>query len=738
MRRLWFVIVAMMLAACASPEAVVPTATPPLGAPPSTAPATPTLPPSPQPSPTSEPNSPPQPTRATEAGDVAPGMSQALDFWTSGTKLAAGTAFTYDQPPGPENPSRVWFTITDGAITEGAYPDVSQANLKALHLIVTDGRQFVADEMTDATHTISRIEGAVPAFRVVSEDREGRWRAVKDVVADPASDTLLFTVAFEALVGQASDYRLFLAYSPRIGNSGNRDQSRVDEAFAEAWDERTGVYTALTSDPAPLLTTTGYTKVNDVLTDLEDLYLDATYGEAGPGRVTMALELTTEQVSTVALGFGESAADARGDASASLERGFEAVLQAYIEGWEAYLTQLQPPLPDLALYHESIAVLKTHEDKNHYGAFVASLSMPWGQHRTDRQFSERGYRFVWPRDLYHTAMALLIAGDRASAEDTLVFLDETLQKDDGSFPQNAYPDGGLHWTGLQLDQVATPILLAWHLGAVDRYASLVQPAAEYILSQGPRTAQERWEENAGYSPATLAAQVAALICAADLARQAGDEEAALRYEQTADEWNGQIEAWTLTTSGLLGDGRYYLRISDGDPNAATPITIANGGGTYDQRAIIDQSFLELVRLGLRRADDADVLATLALTDAELAVDTPKGRAYYRYQHDGYGEPAPGAAPDGPGQPWPLLLGERSVYEMIRSGDQAFGRDSLTALEAFANQGGMLPEQVFADGTGTGSATPLAWAHAEYIVLAHAVALQHSPDTPSVVAERYAR
>jgi hypothetical protein len=42
------------------------------------------------------------------------------------------------------------------------------------------------------------------------------------------------------------------------------------------------------------------------------------------------------------------------------------------------------------------------------------------------------------------------------------------------------------------------------------------------------------------------------------------------------------------------------------------------------------------------------------------------------------------------------------------------------MSSMANAGGMLPEQVFPDGAGTGSATPLAWAHAEYIVFTYAV------------------
>jgi glucoamylase len=722
---------ALTIAACESQPAVAPTAAPPPTAAPT---STPTVVPSPVPT------AAPLPSAAVEQrGETAPGEPIASDTWTGGAKLGVGTAFTYDQPPGDANPSRVWFAITDGAITEGLYPDISTANLKSLHLLITDGKSFVADEMLDSTYTVARLDGRTPAFRVTSTDKQGRWAATKQVVADPQADAILFTVAFQALQGRPEDYRMYLIYTPRLGNDGDGDLSSVRDGVAEAWDERAGTYTALVASPDPGLITTGYTRKNDLAADLApDYRVDATYVEtAKPGRLTIGMELPTVGASTIALGFGKRHEDARAAASGSLTRGFEAVAQSYMHGWAGYLDQLVHPYPNLPLYDESLAAIKTHADKNHYGAFVASVAVPWGHTRADT-LDERGYRYVWPRDLYHAAMALYVAGDVQSARDALTLLDEVLQKPDGSFPQNAAPDGTPHWTALQLDQVADPIILAWHLKASDRYASLVKPAADFILAHGPATQQERWEENAGYSPATLAAEIAGLVCAADLARLAGDSASAQRYLTIADKWNSSIENWTLTTNGPLGKGTYYLRISDGVPTSPTSLTIANGGGSHDQRSIVDQSFLELVRLGVRKATDPNILATLEVTDAELEIKTPKGEAYHRYQHDGYGESQPGKGQDGHGQLWPLLLGEHSVYEIAQTGSEHPASWYLPVMSSYANAGGMLPEQVFADGTGTGSATPLVWAHAEYVLFANAVKQAKVVDMPAVVAERYAK
>jgi glucoamylase len=722
---------ALSIAACENQAAVAPTPAPP---PTAAATSAPTVAPSPVPT------AAPLPTAAVEQrGDTAPGEPIDADNWTSGAKLGVGTAFTYDQPAGDANPSRVWFAIADGAITEGLYPDISTANLKSLHLLVTDGKSFVADEMRDATYAIERLDGRTPAFRVTSTDKQGRWAATKQVVADPQADVIVFTVAFQALQGRPEDYRVYLLYLPRLGNDGAGDLSSVRDGVAEAWDEQAGAYTALMASPDPALITTGYTRKNDLAADLAtDYRVDTTYVETTkPGRLSIGMELPTVGSSTFALGFGKRREDARAAASGSLTRGFDAVARGYMQGWAGYLDTLVHPYPNLPLYDESLAAIKTHEDKNHYGAFIASVAVPWGQHRPDTS-AERGYRYVWPRTLYHAAMALYIAGDAQSARDALVLLDDTIQRDDGSFPESAAPDGTPHGAGLPLDQVADPIILAWHLKAGDRYASLVKPAADFILAHGPATQQERWGENAGYSPATLAAQIAGLVCAADLAQQAGDAAGAERYLATADRWNGAIETWTLTTNGPLGTGSYYLRISDGVPNNPTPLTIANGGGSYDQRAIVDQSFLELVRLGLRNANDPNILATLEVADAELEVKTPKGEAYRRYQHDGYGESQPGTGPDGQGQLWPLLLGEHSIYEIAQTGSEHPASWYLPVMSSYANAGGMLPEQVFADGTGTGSATPLVWAHAEYVLFANAVKQAKVVDMPAVVAERYAK
>jgi glucoamylase len=130
-------------------------------------------------------------------------------------------------------------------------------------------------------------------------------------------------------------------------------------------------------------------------------------------------------------------------------------------------------------------------------------------------------------------------------------------------------------------------------------------------------------------------------------------------------------------------------------------------------------------LGIRSANEPIVRDSIEVIDRALKHDLPQGPGWRRYNHDGYGQKDDGSAFDGTGvgRCWPILTGERGHYEL------AAGRDPMSfikAMENFANQGGMIPEQLWdaddlADrrmkrGSATGAAMPLCWSHAEYISL----------------------
>jgi len=361
------------------------------------------------------------------------------------------------------------------------------------------------------------------------------------------------------------------------------------------------------------------------------------------------------------------------------------------------------------------------------------------------------YHLVWSRDLYQIATALLAAGDKGSADAALDFLFDEQQLDDGSFPQNSQVDGTPKWKGIQMDQVGLPIVLAWQLGRNRaRDWRHIRKAADFIVEQGPGTEQDRWENQAGFSPATIAAEVAGLVCAAATARVNDDDARVTTYLKYADSWAGKVQRWTASTNGPYSDVAYYLRLTkDRKPNAATTYAIGDSGPSeVDQRRVVDPSFLELVRLGVKRADDPVIVNTLGVVDARLKA----GDFWHRYSFDGYGERRDGRSwrlfDDDTrrtlGRAWPIFAGERGEYELLA------GRPANALLQAMAqtaNGGGMLPEQVwdgraptgtngFKQGEGTFSATPLAWTHAQLVRLAWSAEAGTAIERPQVVVDRY--
>jgi glucoamylase len=282
-------------------------------------------------------------------------------------------------------------------------------------------------------------------------------------------------------------------------------------------------------------------------------------------------------------------------------------------------------------------------------------------------------------------------------------------------------------------------------------------AAEYLAKTGPSTLQERWEEMAGYSPSTIAAEVAGLVCAASLALDAGDTGAAEYYLRKADEWRNNVAGWTFTSTGDHGNHRYYLRIAArGNPDETLQLKYGNGADYHDERSIVDGGFLELVRLGVMSPNDWSILETLPEYDAILMQDIPgRGDAWFRYNWDGYGEYNDGRSYDGSGRGrlWPIFTAERGIYEIARTGTGASGAPYRQTLKAFSSDAGFIPEQVWnttADITGwvtetppgctpgeaTRSMMPLSWAMGEYINLVAAMKSGRT-DAPSVVCERYA-
>ena len=697
----------------------------------------------------------------------APGSPGTLARWTSSAKSGVGTSLGAC--------GRIWFTVARGIVNEVYYPRVDEACTRDFGLIVTDREAFFSEEKRHAEHAIEAMDVGVPAFRLTNTCVERRYRIQKEVVSDPKREVLLQRVELTPLEGALEDYALFALIAPHLRNGGGGNTAWVGEykGTPMLFAERSGTALALMCSAGWLRRSAGFVGASDGWQDLHaHRRLTRQYERADDGNVALTGEVDLAACGgrfVLALGFGRTYDEAAVRARASLLDGFDEAAAEYREGWERWQRSLRPielPKPPVRdLYRVSRAVLRTHESALFPGGIIASLSIPWGSARGDGDLG--GYHLVWPRDLVESAGGLLAAGARDDMSRVLRYLAVT-QEADGRWPQNMWLAGKAYWDGIQMDETGFPILLldlARREGALDasevaRFWPMVRAAAGFIVHNGPVTPQDRWEEDAGYSPFTLAVEVAALLCAADLAET--HEPAIAEYlRETADAWNAGIERWTYVEGGDLarrvGVDGYYVRIASADrADAASPtdgyVPIKNrppGEDCARAAHLVSPDALALVRFGVRAADDPRIVNTVKVIDALLRVDTPHGPLWHRYNDDGYGEHEDGSPFDGTGvgRAWPLLSAERAHYEL------AAGRvDEAKALEesipAFAGDGSLLPEQCWDTddvperelvfGKPSGSAMPLVWAHAEYVKLCRSLADGRVFDTPPQPVERYQR
>jgi glucoamylase len=682
--------------------------------------------------------------------------------WSSSEKDAVSTAYAAS--------SRVWFTVSHGTLNEIYYPTIDRPQTRDMELMFSDGETFVHEEKRDFEYEFEYIDCCAPAVRVVGTDPEERYTVTKEFICDPHHPVVLMNVKItgdEAVLSRLKAYAL-LAPHLNVGGAGNSARS-IDVAGERcllAWKGETSL--AMGADCGFARSSCGYVGSSDGYQDLmKDMQMNWQFGQALNGNIAVMgeIDVAVHREFTIAISFGEGHHSAIAQMMQTLATPYAEHAQRFIQQWgrSDFPIGLPASSSDKGLLMRiSQNVLLTHEDKTYSGAFIASASIPWGASKGDTDLG--GYHLVWTRDMVQTATALMACGRTDTALRALVYLACT-QRPDGSFAQNFWIDGTPYWTGIQLDEVAFPIILAWRLwkqgglGTFDVFP-FVERAAGFLVRYAPVTQQERWEETAGYSPSTLAAVISALVCAADIARSRQAAELGGFLESYADWIEANLDAWTTTDEGVLLPGvkYHYMRIrppAAGEPfyNSQVPegsIHINNREpgerDVFEAREVIDAGFLELVRYGIRRADDPLIVDSLKVVDHCLKIDTPLGACWRRYNHDGYGQRKDGGPYDGAGQgrAWPILTGERGHYELAAGKDFA---PHISAIEKFSSTGGMLPEQIwdYEDlpsagmylGRPAGSAQPLVWAHAEYLKLLRSAADGQVFDRISVVADRYA-
>ena len=602
----------------------------------------------------------PAATAATTAGTAvtAPGAPGAPSYFDLARKDCLGTAAAQG--------SKVWYTVAGGVLSDVYEPTIDNTNVSTLQYVVTDGSTFTDLQARDMTYTVTADPTGM-ACTVTSTDAKHGFQLITTYITDPASDTVLMHTRLQDAPGSSTSLaglHLYARLDAHVnGNGGGGSQnaganSGVVDTSAGApvavisstntvtnavnRDYAVPTYMALAGAPTQAASVGYAGTASDGLTQLDAAHTLTPYTSAPDGHIVATEDVTPghgHEV-TLALGFGRSQAQSVSVAEGSLSHPFALTAAKYLLGWAVYDAELRRPAAQASLdryYYLSANVLKASEDKTYPGAIVASLASPWGQSvpagvTSGGEPSYFGsYREVFARDLYEAFTGLMADGDTSTARAATLFLFDRQQLPSGAMPRNsllngkAAPDTG----GTQLDEAAYPILMAYLAGLggdATLWQDHIRPAADFLVANGPSDGVERWEEQTGYSPSTIAAEIAGLTAASAIAASHGDTARANLYQATADDFQRHIKSWTVTTTGPDGP-RYFIRLSKtGDPNAAISYSLGNGGPTLDQRSVLDGGFQELVRLGELPVTDPDVQASLAILDKQhLGVHAERDR-----------------------------------------------------------------------------------------------------------------
>lgn len=689
-----------------------------------------------------------------------PGISPS---WPTSAKDGVGTALSHH--------SSVWFTVSHGIVNEVYYPRVDIANTRDIQFLVSS-KGFFSEERKDTDHDTVFMKTGVPLFQIENKCKENRYVISKTVFTDPDSDVLIQRALFKPLKGKMSDYGLYLLIAPHIDNAGYGNNAWVGtyKGIPMLFASRNGIAMATCSNAAFGKMSCGYVGSSDLWQDVHSNgTMEWEFRTAMNGNVALGAEMLVrdKEKFSVYTGFGSTPEEAALKVRYTMMKSIDSLEQKYQAEWTGYLrncgvTDTRSKVS--SLYETSISVLKVHQAKQSSpGALIASLSIPWGSSKGDDDMG--GYHLVWTRDMVESAMAQIAIGDFDGAVSAMRFLMVT-QEADGRWPQNMWLDGSGYWKGIQLDEVAFPILLAARLNQIGKIESdyvwpMVRKAAEFLLKLGPSTQQDRWEEDGGLSPFTLAVEISGLLAAADFAEENDEPLMADVLRKRADYYNDRIEFWTYVggseLAGRTGVDGYYVRIAPSDRLEEGPeesdedvVIIKNrpdGQNTIKKENEISVDALALVRFGIRRPDDPRIVNTVKVIDATLKGDTPTGPIWHRYNGDGYGEHENGDAFDGTGigRGWPLFSGERGHYELA-AGRIEEAANLKEVMEKQTSPGGMLPEQVWDSpdivekglrkGKPSGSAMPLVWAHSEYLKLCKSLRDGRVFDMPELNRERY--
>ena len=168
----------------------------------------------------------------------------------------------------------------------------------------------------------------------------------------------------------------------------------------------------------------------------------AAFRSANDGNIALTGEIDAAKSEefTIGIALGGTSQSTTAKLLQAMATPFDAHRDGYVRQWQRTVIN---PKYDFSnhtsdgggMYRLSRCVLLAHEDKIFQGAMIASMSIPWGESKDDGDLG--GYHLVWTRDMVQSASALLATGQTGTPQRALIWL-ATMQRPDGSFPQNSW------------------------------------------------------------------------------------------------------------------------------------------------------------------------------------------------------------------------------------------------------------------------------------------------------------
>ncbi|MBI3889644.1 glycoside hydrolase family 15 protein [Candidatus Saccharibacteria bacterium] len=452
--------------------------------------------------------------------------------------------------------------------------------------------------------------------------------------------------------------------------------------------------------------------------DADDGELSNGNGEHGRVDSTLRFKLTIKPLSSERLqywiAFGTSPREALYIDKQIRNHGVSSRLHQTAEYWKKWLEPAQAVSDKLDPSHResflhSMMIIKSHIDKR--GAVIASTDSSM------LRYSRDDYEYCWPRDGALVLWPLIRMGYTDEPHRFFEFCRKGLHTS-GYLMHKYRADGGLgaSWHTYLHDGITAPPIQEDETAIVlfvfaqfyethhdakllhEFYESMVKPMASFLAEHIddttglPKPSYDLWEETFLTTTYTTSVVHAALLAAAELAEDAGDDESAVKWRSVADD--------------ILVAAHKYLFNTERQ-SFYKGIIVKNGEVEYND-TIDASSIYGAFMFGLF-STDSDELNAAMKTFVERFKNPDNKIGFPRYENDNYHR----ADDSITGNWWPIITMWYAQF-CLEHGDSDTAMSIINWVKDVSTSTGMIPEQVNPLTGERVSPSPLTWSQAEYV------------------------